>query len=452
VSHESSLSPLDSARLRLVRCLPFVVALFLACGGEKQPEGPRPNVVLVVIDTLRADHLPFHGYAIDTAPYLSHLAERSVVFENAWSGSSWTPPATASVFTSVYPPQHGVWFGMGTLREKQRDPTIPVHSIPEDLETVPELMRSLGYRTFGITDNPHINDWVGFARGFDRFQNFDYEGAEVVNGVLEEWKDDILGGGPAFVYLHYMDPHVPYHRRHPWYEPREDPELGQHAKKAAAYDSEIRYLDDFLRQAFEWLRLEEEETILILTADHGEEFGDHGKGNHLFQLYGELTHVPLVLHLPGRKGERIRANVSTLDILPTLRAALGAPPSEQDEGMSLLAYLGEDAVEGAGTRPIFSFRLADDSQLQSVVLGDEKFILTKFLANEKIRKRELYDLGEDPDETRSLHTEQAERSAELEALLDRFEAELERWEPLRRMIELDEDERARLEALGYGGS
>jgi arylsulfatase A-like enzyme len=295
-------------------------------------------VLVVVVDTLRADRLPFYGCEENTAPFLNEWAARSVVFERAWSTSSWTAPASASLFTGVYPHQHGVHLGVKARELLQRGGAkLELDRVPDTLETLPELFQSLGYRTFGVSDNPNVSKAQGFAAGFDHFENFSYAGADRLNAVLASWEDEIAHAAPWFVYLHYMDPHQPYHARQPWHRP--PPAKNRHAVNGAAYDSEIGWVDAHLREAFGQLAVDAS-TLVVFTADHGEEFGDHGGGGHRFKLYSELTRIPMFLHYPGVTPRRVRADVSIVDLLPTLRSILGLPPSEQDAGIDLTRTTG----------------------------------------------------------------------------------------------------------------
>ena len=176
------------------------------------PKHPaRPNIVLVVIDTLRADHLPFYGYPKETTPFLSELAAQGVVFENAYAASSWTSPATASIFTSLYPFQHGVTMGLlAQMQLIKKDPRIKVNRIPKELTTLPEALRINGYRTFGVSDNFNISENQGFGQGFDRFLSFSHRGGQFINEQILQLKKEILAGGKYFLYVHYNDPHRPY--------------------------------------------------------------------------------------------------------------------------------------------------------------------------------------------------------------------------------------------------
>jgi arylsulfatase A-like enzyme len=442
VNRRSRLHP-GSAALLALACL------CAACG--KAHEGkPRPNVLLIVIDTLRADRLPFHGYEHDTAPFLTGLAESGVVFESAWSSSSWTAPATASIFTSLYPIQHGVTMGMHaykTEKEREGSDTLLLNRIPEEVETIPSFLASLGYRTFAVSDNPNVSDKLGFERGFERIEVSDYEGAPHVNAVLESWIDEIRAASPWFVYLHYMDPHKPYFERQPFYrEPKEDLPL---PRVMARYDSEIRYLDDHIAQAFELLGAGQG-TLVLLTADHGEELGDHGQIGHFFQLYSELIHVPLVIREPGVEPVRRRpsAGVSVVDLLPTLRDILGEPPSAQDAGVSLRPHYLEDHTPEE--RTFFAMRTSSMPNLESekiaVVQGRYKLIHTSH--SDRV---ELYDLEADPDERTNLAKSDPQLAARLLESWHTFMTSAPRWDGATTTIELDEAQLEALRKLGYAG-
>jgi arylsulfatase A-like enzyme len=423
------------------------IALLLAAlaggvaSGCDRPAAKRPNAVVVVVDTLRADHLPFYGSEVNTAPFLEEWAARSVVFERAWSTSSWTAPATASLFTGVYPVQHGVHLGVNAVELLRKGGTkLELDRIPDALETLPELFHSLGYRTFGVTDNPNVSEAQGFAAGFDRFQNSSYAGADRVNAVLASWQDEIAASEPWFVYLHYMDPHQPYHARRPWYRLPTAKDI--HSVNGAAYNSEIGWVDAHLREAFQQLAVDAS-TLVVFTADHGEEFGDHGGGGHRFKLYSELTHIPMFLHQPGVAPRRLSADVSIVDLLPTLRSILGLPASEQDAGIDLTA-LYADGDERPEQRTLFASRTTGVAWKRSVVRGRYKLIVSRPGGTE------LYDLRSDPGERRNLAEESPSPARELLRSSDEFRASARRWDASRTAVEINEEDRQRLEELGYG--
>lgn len=443
-------------------------------------------MVLIVADTLRADRLPFYGCSRNTAPFLDELAQKSLVFENAWSPSSWTLPAMVSVLTSVHPFQHGVNSLVGLELEPGDEP-VPVNAIPEEVEPLAEELKTAGYATYGVVSNILVGEEVGFDRGFDRFVRLADEDAEVVNEQVADWKQEILGAQPFFLYLHYLDPHAPFHAREPWFElagsasdkgwpeftvgPDAEDDLDWimtrlepgpeelEGKKAqdlsaaevdyllawihAAYDSEIGFLDSRIRDVFEMLALDD--AVVIFLADHGEEFYEHGDLTHGQSLYGESVRVPLVVALPGEGSPRgrIREHVSTLDLVPTMRAILQLPPSKQDRGRDLLAGGERGAVIGhlggkSGQHPL-------ENDLRSIVVGNHRLIATED------GRAELYDLAQDPYERRDLAEDLPEVASELLARLVETENSSRRFPPAFRLP--DEESREEmiehLRALGY---
>ena len=429
--------------------------LSLLCAAGCAPESAeRPSVVLIVVDTLRADRLPFHG-GPNTAPFLDELAQRSLVFENAWSPSSWTLPSAVSILTSVHPFQHGVT-NLEGLELEPGDEPIPVNCIPAEVATLPETLQDAGYRTFGIVSNVLVGAEVGFDRGFDRFVKLEDEDADAVNARVAAWKDEMLASEPFFLYVHYIDPHDTFYARAPWFDrarstgahgwpdvlPRAVPDtytdldwlltrveprpewLGERRSSElsveefhaaidwirAAYDSEIGYVDARIRALYGELELDR--AIVFFLADHGEEFYEHGDLTHGQNLHGETVRVPLLLHLPGDGAPRGRsaAHVTTLDVVPTLRALLRLPASHEDRGQDLLA-------DGA-RQPVLahlggkSGQHALEQDLHSIVLGNYRLISST-------HGFQLYDVAADPQERTDL-------SAELPAVVDELRRELER--------------------------
>ncbi len=456
----------------------------LLCACARGVERP-PNVVLIVVDTLRTDRLPFHGSPRNTAPFLNELAERSLVFENAWSPSSWTLPAAVSILTSVHPFQHGVNNLIGLELEPGQEP-VPVARIPAEVETMAEALSAAGYRTFGVVSNVLVGDAVGFDRGFGRFVQLQDEDAEAVNAVVAGWRDQMLQAEPFFLYLHYIDPHDTYHARAPWFDLQASaegwPEIstkdirldwldwfmtridplpeefeGRKARELApdeihdlmvwakaAYDSEIAYLDAHIRQVFELLRLEE--AVVVCLADHGEEFWEHGELTHEQNLYCETLRVPLLLHMPQVGGPRGRAqaHVSTLDVLPTLRRLLGLSPSHQDQGQDLLG--------DGDRRPVYALLESKSGQheldrdLRSIVFGGRKVIALEG------GRPELYDLAADPLERVDLAEQHPEIVAEMLRLLEETERAAPRYPRTTRLPQPPSEALLEhLRGIGYAG-
>ncbi|MAG63179.1 hypothetical protein CMO84_06610, partial [Candidatus Woesearchaeota archaeon] len=294
------------------------ILLLAGCGaGTESEKGKRTpsRVILVVLDTLRADHLTTYGCERLTAPFLDSFASRSAIFDDAYAPSSWTAPSTASLFTGVYPRQHGVAAGYGTTESRALDNgeiSFAINRIPSTLQTLPQLLHDEGLQTYGIADNPNVCAAEGFDAGFDQFISMPYKNGTAVNQRLREFLQHMEEDSrPAFVYLHYIDPHQPYIRReaHIVQDPegtrqgRETralykqkgpvrkevfrnlraterlpaPDQAQEllAEAIARYDSEIHFVDARIREAFQMLRVGPDD-LVIITADHGEEFLEHG--------------------------------------------------------------------------------------------------------------------------------------------------------------------------------
>ena len=410
----------------------------------RQPN--RPHVVVVLIDTLRADQLPFYGYGVNTAPFLSWLAERSIVFDNAWSTSSWTAPATASLFTSLYPFQHGVITGlMYTEALRREDPRITVNRIADEITTLPEVLQQAGYRTFGVSDNPNVCAAEGFEQGFDRFANYNYRNAEVVNDQVLEWAEEITSSDPYFLYLHYMDPHSPYHPRDE--RARSIPADDEYKKTLASYDSEIRFVDAHVAALFDRFAWDEN-TIVIVLSDHGEEFWERGGLGHGNNLYTESLRIPLLVYFPG--GDltplRVERNVSIVDVLPTIRSLVGLDPGETDEGVDLL-----QPPDGADDRTLYAHLWRrrgtvdpDDDLLAEGVVSREWKYMSTLPGGEK-----LFNLALDPVERRSVLADEQNRARGLRAAYAAFVKNSRKYRSAESSISADDEMLKKLRSLGY---
>jgi len=441
-------------------CRPLAAALLALAACDDAVEPRRPDVVLIVIDTLRPDHLALDGYEAPTAPFLAELAEGSAVFERAHSTSSWTAPATASVFTGLYPTEHGVTLGFFAHRRMAEEleageaVSLRPNRLPADRPTLPECFRRAGYRTFGVSTNVNIGPELGFDRGFDHFARLTgternaAPGAETVAEQLRAWSEELVGPEPRFLYLHFMDPHVPYHPREPWYE--------EHARrlgddKEAAYDSEIDYLDRALAQLFDehgW----KEDTLVMILSDHGDEFREHGRVGHQDSLHGELMRVLALVHAPnlGVGARRHDGNVSLIDLVPTLCSLAGVePPGEGglDLGPLLLSAAGEmELADTLEQRLLFAHRGVPPGYttdaLWAVVQGEWKLIRGP-------QGLQLFRHTDDRFEQEDLLAEHPELARELEAVLERFAASASWGSGERAELELDEEMLERLRELGY---
>ena len=376
------------------------------------------NVVILLVDALRADRLPFYGHSKPTAPFLSQLAAEGAVFERAHAASTWTPSSVASLFTGLYPNQHQVWTGFVMARSAQAsDRPLLLNRIPEEAPTLAERMRERGYRTFGVSSNANFGEEMGFRRGFERFAHPQRKSGDAVNESVREWLPELRRAQRYFLYLHYMDTHKPYHTREPWSDASApDPDL-------ARYDSAIGYVDTQIEELYRALGWQER-TLLILLADHGEEFGDHGGSGHGNQVYNELMRVPLVFWWPGVIGpRRIQDNVSNVDVLPTLEELLGgAAPRTPVAGESLAPLLEGRPMPA---RTLFAMRRAELDELQrermAAIRDSWKYILSL-----PEQQEELYDTHRDPGEKHDLIARSPEVAARLRKDLERFQTEAPR--------------------------
>jgi len=420
---------------------------------------PRANFLFILIDTLRADHLQCYGHFRETAPNLCAFADENLLFENLFSQAPSTKPAVASLFTSLYPAQHQA------NRNK--------HLLADDLRTLAEVLSDNGYSTLAVNDNNSIKSMFNFQQGFDTWIDTGKESAQLVNKTLFPLLDP-PPEAPWFAYVHYMDPHHPYQAPEPYtrwfnpdYEGEEDGYIDRRGHKeldaaikfyadnperleelAAMYDNEIAYVDQKIAELFSWLQERDlyEDTVILIMADHGEMFLEHGYLKHSRGVYSELIHVPLIMRIPGNPGaQRFSTHVQTIDIKPTVLDILGIDAEHMMMGQSVFDLIGRP------DRPILSENLRmtkSRNPQRSVILGDYKLIESLldgrfFLFNLRDDPGELHDLMEDQ--------EQRAKADELRDILERFVHWNEKFGTGLESVEteLDEETIEQLKALGY---
>ena len=407
-------------RKRISLLVGIALALIPFLGGCKEKkEKLEPNVVLIVIDTLRADHLPFLGYEKNTSPFLGEIASKNIVFENAFSASSWTSPSTASIYTSLYPFQHGVIMCFAPSRGNK----IELNRIPDEIKTITEVLGENGYATYGVSENINIGEEENFTQGFDRFEKFAYP-KNKINQQLMDWSEEMKSKNKYFLYIHYNDPHKPYFKRSPWYEKKEDPR----DNLISRYDSEINYVDEKIKQLYEFFEWDRN-TLLVVTSDHGEEFWEHDGQGHGGTLYSEVIHIPFIVQLPEeeRIRKRIPENVSNMDILPTIREFLGIKSNEVEEGMNLMPLIRGKRKYNSG-RYIFSHldrirRQQEDLKFAGVISKQWKLIIRMKGG------REFFNLKEDPMEKHNVYEENFEIAGLLLTEFMEFEKNCKKFSP-----------------------
>jgi arylsulfatase A-like enzyme len=437
----------------------FVIALAaampLACStSSERPPLPRPNVVVVLIDTLRPDYLDAYGYPRSTAPFLAELASKSVVFERAFSTSSWTVPSVASLLTSAYPHQHGVVQGFMAYRkqlaglERDERAKLKLQRLSASTPALPEILKKLGYSTYGIAANVNLGPELGFQRGFDKFYFEKGLSVRHVHRILETWKEELDRSKPVFAYLHLNDVHSPFVRRERHYQA--PPSSSPRETTRAAYLSEIGFVDEYLARIYSLLG-EDENTIFVFLSDHGEEFWDHGGTFHGATLYRELTRVLMMFSSPARGIEprRVRANVSLIDVVPTLVDLVGGSADEGWQGCSLRPIL-EGGAGGATLerelrdRTLYAHLAPRGNARHRWAAIDS----ASYLIETESGAYELYDLS-DAAQVNDVHTALPQRAGALTAALGGVKTEGIRPDAVPVEIEVDEELLQTLRSLGY---
>jgi len=342
----------------------LLIAGLIACrAGGAEPRGgenaARPSVLVILVDALRPDHLGSYGYPRPTSPSLDAFATGALRFTNAYSASSWTKPAVPSLFTSLYPSQHGVFEG-----HAHGGSGLESDVLPEEAWTMAEAFAACGYSTAAFVNNAHLDARLGFAQGFERYEQRAADAPQLIARLLE-WIDGEARDRPFLAYLHLLDVHWPYEPSAEGLRlvgasaadraPAGDERLLLEAVSAGVrrptqveverlirrYDGEIRDVDAALGQLLEVLdrRGLASHTAVVVLADHGETFLEHDRLGHGADLYEESLRIPLLLRLPAgmsRTGTTGRF-ASIVDVMPTLLDVAGCAATSAIEGRSLLA-------------------------------------------------------------------------------------------------------------------
>lgn len=453
-----------------------------------------PNILLIVMDAAKANHLSCYGYHRPTTPHLEQFAQRCVVYDTAISPANWSLPAHASIFTGLYPSRHGA--------HDQHKYLTPEHP------TMAEILSSKGYHTLAFCYNDYVGPATSLERGFREFNpvaergprylrdlsqildrgaaamlGLQDSGARYINRQLEAALRRLQRASqPFFMFVHYSEPHIPYkppekYNRHlpqgtsrrgarrvnqdQWQyfaHPASMNELDFEIL-TALYDAELAYLDTRIAQVLDWLEASEilDQTMVIITADHGENIGDHQMMGHAYCLYDTLLHVPLIIHYPAgvMQAGRVGHQVQTLDLLPTLMTMLGDSSSEAYhslQGKDLLSATRREFAIAEQEHPdlrVFNKRFPDvdvsryERALRMIRTDRVKYIWASD------GKHELYDLKADPGEQHNIIAERPQIAAALDQRLTKWRNSFEAATPIDEHPEFEEEVKARLRALGY---
>ncbi|MFC1890697.1 sulfatase [Thermodesulfobacteriota bacterium] len=456
----------------------YLPNLLLQSHGEsgkavERGEGPRPNILFIMLDTVRADRLSCYGYERETTPFLDSFARGATLFENAIAQAPWTLPSHASFFTGTYP----------SVNDAHGE-----HMFLDDsFVTLAEMLRDRGYHTLCFSNNPYLSHFTGLDQGFNVLEEvwmktfflddpllvslarevladrLPDNGARLTNRIIRRWFErNYNAEQPHFLFINYMDAHYPTR-----YLPgiserflRGDLDAGdleafrirnqldfypggggiserEFEILNVLYDGGIRYLDSKIAEIIGFLESKGvlDDALVIIASDHGEEIGDHQEWGHQFALYDTLIRVPLILRLPGvfPEGLRVPEQVALIDILPTMLDLLGEElePSNRPElaGQSLLGYLdgepSERDIASELARPFLMVRGLSGKypdvdfgflmkRMRSIRTPAEKLIWSSDADHE------LYRFEEDPGEIENLFPGDADLAGELMKKLDRF--------------------------------
>jgi len=447
-----------------------------------------PNVVIVVIDTLRADSLSCYQEKVSssvTTPNIDRLAANGARFLSAYAQAPWTRPSTASLFTGLYPASHGI--------------VTPFDPLSQALPTMASMLKRRGYQTVGFSANPQVSPTFGFHNGFDRFWSSTtrlvdksagvrllrkwglgksekqpsrgvlHSTADDVNLAIERWLKEEPGDAPTFLYVQYLDPHDPYtapedllqsprlgdvdesvlyaSQELPPYPlegsslPELDPQELHELQRR--YDTEIRFVDDRLGKMLESLRaagIWGEDDYLIITSDHGEEFHEHQQWQHGRSLFEEMIHVPLIMVGPNiPAGDVVQKPVELVDVLPTVAAWTGDPPRFNQHGENLFG--------GYKKMGAFSHRPRKQHPIWSLRVGAQKVI---WIQGGKEIIKLAFDLDADPNEANPLREEGGKSFLGLHARLEELmESSAEYQQDNLGPIDLGASAALDLEQLGY---
>ncbi len=412
--------------------LALVVLLAAAALAGCAPSEPPPNILLVTLDTTRADHLGCYGYDKAETPALDALAAAGVRFERAYSQAPLTLASHASLLTGTYPATTGLRINADA-------------TLSTGVHTLAEQLKPAGYRTGAFVSSFVLDATFGLDRGFDTYDDGMWRGrvsrhfelerpANLVTDAALKWLAE-PSAKPFFAWVHLFSAHAPYAPPEPF-----------RTRHANPYDGEIAFADSQLKRLVDWIESKKlrERTIVIVAADHGESFLDHGEPEHGLFVYDTTVHVPLVVSWSGRLPASVASgDVQLLDIYPTILELIGRPADAQASGASFAAALRGEAlperiVYGEGT---YSERGYGWAPLRYVVRGPLKFI--------EAPKPELYDHDADPGELDNRVDRQPEDVAALRAKLLEIEARIRPAEP--GSTSLDPEVAEKLRSLGYVG-
>lgn len=434
----------------------------------------HPNVVLIIMDAFRADKIGAERNGVPLTPFLNRLTHESAYFTNAVAPCTWTRPSVTSLFTALHVDTHQVYYGISSDKEELRFSDV----LPEGLQTIATYLQEIGYSTHAVQTNGQLSADFGYNRGFNTYKFLDAPpGEEATANALS-----LIAGitYPFFLYVHYMDPHIPYDPPQYYLDllgynvdlladkeqsiagnfgeyfwdhlnyitgrstERKFEVLSPEAKDCviARYDAEIRYCDDQVRSLVTSIKKEYPGTIFIVTADHGEHWWDHDYLGHGLTMYNCELRVPLFIVADSLAPAVIEKPVSLIGVLPTISALLGTEPSSKWQGESFFEKAEED-------KPVFSYSRSIspgwNTDIEAVIFEDMKYI-----RNNKKETEELYKWLDDSLEKENLVNKMPDRAARMQQILvDHRHYNINARHSVRQQTNIDTETIEQLRGLGY---
>ena len=456
--------------ISILACLAWILAGGITPVSAATQPTP-PNIILIIIDTLRSDHLGCYGYRRSTSPAMDAIAAEGVRFDQAISAASWTTPAVMSMFTSLPSSLHQAVLGSTAL--------------PEGMTTLAAELKKGGYQTAAIVVNPYTSSKFGFNRGFDLYDDnsiqlaaglgdldlYNNSVSDKVTQYAVKWlKSSRRSDRPFFLHVFYFDPHYDYMPPSPYDGMFTDPDYcgGQDGSKITTlegkplsnadkeqilglYDGEIRFTDDLIKVLIDTLRNMNllTNTLLVITADHGDEFWEHDGVGHGRTLYDELLRVPLIIHWPNeiKPKQVVTRQVSLIDLMPTILDMVGLPIPSQCRGQSLVSLFKSSSSRTFTERPVFA---ETESKISLKCIRTPSQKLIEYI---KDKTFEAYDMDNDPFECDDLAL--MPQYAGFQLLLTAYEdwkkrnAEFNATNHPAQTIKIDPQLMKQLKSLGY---
>jgi len=452
----------------------ILLALFFFCSFSCSRNRGKHNVILIIIDTARPDHFSCYGYERETTPRIDQLAKEGVRFENAISASPWTLPSIASILTGLWPHRHLAGYPVKDPETNQEGLTY----LSESALSIAEILSQNNYQTAGFFQNPFVDPGFGLNRGFDTYDYFPGDNlhirrADMVFKQAIDWLEKYRNKRkPFFMLIHLFDPHLAYDppaqfmlpfiygykgKMTPPFNP-DDAFLEKIRKGEVKYDAEdqkfiiglyngeLGFVDNWVGVFMDYLKDKKlyEQSLIILTADHGEEFWEHNSFEHGHSLYQELLRVPLIMRFPGKEngGSVVKERVSLVDLAPSIMTYLGIDTPFQGTGRSFISMPG--AVVKPRERAIIAELNRIGDPLQAIYSGDYKAILNRVNGN-----IEIYNLKDDPKETKNLFGTKQSYPPEIIDQIRGVAEAIKQLDKEGKPATIAPEIRAKLKSLGY---